>query len=112
MDAAFEATSLGLLLVLAIDMPAMSAGFLSGLVRLAGPKGVVPEDFGIYQGLAAVYPRSIQPLLKEVLGGEDRSLQFLVRKALGDGLVLGRAVAEDERPLFRNLNRPADLFGQ
>ena len=112
MDAAFEATSLGLLLVLAVDMPAMSAGFLGGLVRSAGPKGVVPEDFGIYLGLAAVYPRSIQPLLKEALGGGDRSLQYLVRKALRDGLVAGRAVAEVERPLFRNLNRPADLVGQ
>jgi molybdenum cofactor guanylyltransferase len=112
MDAAMEATSQGLLLVLAVDMPSMSAGFLGGLVRSAGPKGVVPEDSGTYQGLAAVYPRSIHPLLKEVLGGGDRSLQFLVREAIRDGLVVGRPLSADERQLFRNLNRPADLIGQ
>jgi molybdopterin-guanine dinucleotide biosynthesis protein A len=62
-DAALEATSSDRLLVLAVDMPAMSARFLGELVRAPGPRGVVPVEGGLYQGLAAVYPGSIRPLL-------------------------------------------------
>jgi molybdopterin-guanine dinucleotide biosynthesis protein A len=110
--AALESMSSDLLLVLAVDMPDMSAGFLGEIVRSAGPGGVVPEEAGIYQGLAAVYPRPIRALVEELLGGDDRSLQSLVGRAVREGLVTARPVAESERRLFRNVNRPADLPGQ
>jgi molybdopterin-guanine dinucleotide biosynthesis protein A len=112
MEAALGATSLDLLLVLAVDMPAMSADFLGQLVHAAGPSGVIPVEEGIFQGLAAVYPRSIGPLLKEALAGEDRSFQLLARRAVRDGLLVARPVAAAESRLFRNVNRPADLVGQ
>jgi molybdopterin-guanine dinucleotide biosynthesis protein A len=108
-DAALRASSCEMLLVLAVDMPAMSAEFLGELVRSAGPRGVVPEDKGLFQALAAVYPRSILPLLEEVMGGEDLSLQSLVHEAVRSGLVSRRPIADHEVPLFRNVNWPADL---
>jgi molybdopterin-guanine dinucleotide biosynthesis protein A len=107
--AALGAMSTDLLLVLAIDMPSMTAGFLGSLVAAAGPAGVVPADGGLYQGLAAVYPRSVGATLEEALGGEDRSLQHFIGRALQRGLVAARPVAEAERPLFANVNRPSDL---
>jgi molybdopterin-guanine dinucleotide biosynthesis protein A len=108
-EAAFRAGSADWLVVLAVDMPAMTAGFLEGLVREAGPLGIVPEHDGFFEGLAAVYPRSILPLVEEALRGADRSLQRLVDRAVGCGLVRPRAVEGHERALFHNLNRPADL---
>ena len=107
--AALGAMSTQLLLVLAVDMPFMSAAFLGGLVKAAGPKGVVPVENGLFQGLAAIYPRLAATLLDEVLGGEDRSLQHFVKRALRRRLVTARPISKRERPLFRNVNEPADL---
>ncbi len=111
-DAALRTMSSKLLLVLAVDMPAMSAGFLAGLVCSAGSQGIVPEEGGIYQGLAAIYPREIGPLLDEGLQRGDHSLQGLVKRAIQSDLVKARPIVECERALFRNANHPADLeFG-
>jgi molybdopterin-guanine dinucleotide biosynthesis protein A len=107
--AAFGAMSTQLLLVLAVDMPFMSAAFLGGLVKAAGPKGVVPVENGLFQGLAAVYPKSGAPLLEEALDGEDRSLQLFVKRLLRERLVTARPISAQEKPLFGNVNRPADL---
>jgi molybdopterin-guanine dinucleotide biosynthesis protein A len=107
--AALGAMSSQLLLVLAVDMPFMTAAYLAGLVEEAGPNGVVPVDDGLFQGLAAVYPKSVGALLEEALAGEDRSLQFFVNRALRGGLVTARPIAAPERPLFGNVNRPEDL---
>jgi len=107
--AALRAMSTELLLVLAVDMPSMSAGFLRGLIESAGPHGVVPVENDLYQGLAAVYPRSVLALVEEALGGGDHSIHFLVDRALRQGLVVARPIADSEKPLFRNVNRPADI---
>jgi molybdopterin-guanine dinucleotide biosynthesis protein A len=107
--AALGAMSTHLLLVLAVDMPFMSGAYLGGLVEAAGPKGVVPVESGLFQGLAAVYPRSVGALLEEVLSGEDRSLQFFVKGALRRDLVTEKPISALEKPLFANVNQPADL---
>jgi molybdopterin-guanine dinucleotide biosynthesis protein A len=106
---ALETMAADLLLVLAVDMPGMSAGYLGLLLAPAGPGGVVPEENGVYQGLAAVYPRSLGALVWEALASMDRSVQSVVRRAVREGLVTPRPIAPDERRLFRNLNRPEDL---
>ncbi len=107
--AALGAMSTQLLLVLAVDMPFMSAGFLGSLVEEAGPKGVVPAEKGLFQGLAAVYPRSVGALLEEALAGEDRSLQSFIKRALRRRLVTARPIADADKRLFGNVNRPSDL---
>jgi molybdopterin-guanine dinucleotide biosynthesis protein A len=108
-DAALATMTTDYLLVLAVDMPAMLPEYLRTLVGLAGPKGVVPVDAGLYQGLAAVYPRSAGALVEEYLGGDDFSLQRFLRAAVAQGLMKAAPVSAAERPLFRNVNRPDDL---
>ena len=72
------------LVVLAVDLPLMTAGFLRGLLARAGDgRGVVPRHrgSGLYEPLAAVYPAECLALARERLRGEDWSLQGFVRAA-------------------------------
>jgi molybdopterin-guanine dinucleotide biosynthesis protein A len=107
--AALSSMSTKLLLVLAIDMPCMTTRFLGDLVGSAGAMGVIPVADGLYQGLAAVYPKSSFTLMEEVLGGGDRSIQHFVKRALDGKLVAERRISDSERLFFRNVNRPDDL---
>jgi molybdenum cofactor guanylyltransferase len=109
LDAALSSMSTELLLVLAVDMPAMSAHYLRGLVDRSEPKGMIPEDDGFCQGLAAVYPRSIAGLVSKALEGSERSLQHLIAAARAQDLVATMPIAAEERVLFRNVNLPTDL---
>lgn len=109
LDAALDAVTADYLVVLAVDMPAITVDFLQLLLDRAGGKGVVPELDGFYQGLVAIYPTKIHAIVRQVLGGDDRSIQHLIRRARADDLVEIYLVKEDERPLFKNLNSPSDL---
>lgn len=100
-----------ILLVLAVDMPAMTAGFLRRMVcaAAAGETGIVPRFGDSYEPLAAVYLRSQLPIVEDALRRGNRSLQHLVRAGVAGGMIAEYPVSEEERRLFRNLNRPADL---
>ena len=102
-----------LLCVLAIDLPWMTSAFLERLVKLAmrDGRGVVAQNGEYFEPLAAVYPRALLQLIGEHLPQPDRSMQRLVRRAVELDLVIPYAIAEEERPLFRNVNTPADLPG-
>ena len=93
------------LLVLAVDLPMMTARFLSELAA-RGP--VVPRTADWFEPLAAVYPRLCLPLVEECLGQSDRSMQCFLRLAVARRLVNIRELSREELPLFRNLNSPAD----
>lgn len=100
------------LLVLAIDLPAMSTDFLRCLVQSASDQklGVAPYFDGRFEPLAAVYPQACLPLVEEVLRvGVDRSLQGLIREAVARGIMRGYPLREVERSVFRNLNTPQDF---
>jgi molybdopterin-guanine dinucleotide biosynthesis protein A len=99
------------LLVLAIDLPAMSAEFLARLVREAIEKntGIVPEHDGRFEPLAAIYPTESRSLIERLLRGERRSLQNFVRCAIEQSLARSLAISEEDLMLFRNVNRPEDL---
>jgi molybdopterin-guanine dinucleotide biosynthesis protein A len=109
LQAAFAMMSTPWLLVLAVDMPAMSQEFLGRLLDQLGPAGIVPVADGLYHGLAAVYPRAMAVLVDEALGTEDRSLQSLVKRGLSAGLVAAMPVTDADKALFRNVNSPDDL---
>ncbi len=95
--------------LLAVDMPEMTSAYLAALVNDATPEcGVIPELDGFYQGLAAVYPRRILPLVQEILAGPDHSMQHLSRRAIDEGLMKVRAVREGDVRLFQNWNTPKD----
>ena len=111
LEAALRRASHPLVLVLAIDLPAMTATFLSDLVRQAAASatGCVPREDRWFEPLAAVYPRACLPLAEACLHETDRSMQRFVRLAVREGLEGIRDVLPGERALFKNLNQPGDL---
>lgn len=97
--------------VLAVDMPGMTREYLAALARMATPEcGVVPVSGEGYEGLAAVYPKKILALAREVLSGGDLSLQILNRRAVAYGWMRGWNVGTHEGAYFRNWNHPADIL--
>jgi molybdopterin-guanine dinucleotide biosynthesis protein A len=99
-----------LLLVLAIDLPAMNAEFLSGLHNTASAvgTGVVPRNAQFFEPLAAIYSRHCLPLAEECLRSGDHSLQRFVRLAVEQRHVVVHPLTSRELPFFKNLNYPAD----
>jgi molybdopterin-guanine dinucleotide biosynthesis protein A len=110
-DAGLRAMRTEFLLVLAVDMPFMSAAFLREFVAMCDPSGVVPGAKGFYSGMVAAYPRSLLPLAEELLRGRDRSIRCFNDRALEMGRVVARPIAESESSLFKNLNSAADVAG-
>ncbi len=111
LDAALRRASHPLVLVLAIDLSAMTPAFLASLLHAAAASatGCVPRRADWFEPLAAIYPRTCLPLVEACLGEADRSMQRFVRLAVAAGLVEGRALRPGELALFKNVNRPRDL---
>ena len=99
------------LLLLAIDLPAMTPAFLASLIAESARTscGVVPETGAGLEPLAAVYPRACLPLAEQSLATADRSMQRFVKLAHAQGLLSFRTISAAEEPLFRNVNAPSDL---
>lgn len=101
------------LLVLAVDLPAMTPEFLHHIVAASAAlrKGVVPRINDHFEPLAAIYPRDCLPLVERALAGNDRSLRYILVEAIGAGIMAEYAVAEAERALFQNLNHRCEIPG-
>ena len=98
-----------MLLVLAIDLPMMTADYLRFLLESCGDQqGVVPTSSRGLEPLAAVYPKACLHLAKAGLESGDLSLHGFVRKACEQGLIRQQPIAHDELSLFANLNTVAD----
>jgi len=96
-----------LLLVLAVDLPAMTPGYLQKLVALARPGiGVIPRCGETFEPLAAVYPREALSLAEHCRTERELTLQVLARRLVDSNLVLACDVSEGE--LFTNINTPED----
>lgn len=95
------------LVVLAVDLPAMTPAFLCSLAARTAPgRGVVPLADGFFQGTAAIYPREILPLVENALQGEDLSFQNLLRQAIAAQRMESLPLTAAELPLFDNWNTP------
>ena len=98
------------LLVLAVDLPNMTSEFLKQLLTTCPDNGgVIPKRSERFEPLAAVYPVRCLPLAESCLDSGEYSLQQLVRRATGAGLMTTRKIANAELSLFFNLNTLADL---
>lgn len=99
--------------VLAVDLPCVTASWVGALVAeaLRSRVGVVPGEPGAWEPLAAAYPVEAAAVAAEVLASGERRLWRFVEAAVRRGLVVSRPVAPDERELLRNANAPEDLRG-
>jgi molybdopterin-guanine dinucleotide biosynthesis protein A len=105
---AFAAIETSHLIVLAIDMPFMTAAELRRLLELSTENcGVVPMIDEHAEPLAAVYPASAAEHFKAALTGPDFSLQSVVRNLARMGHVRPWDVRDAN--FYRNLNQPSDL---
>ena len=108
--AALGAMRSSLLVVLAVDMPAMTTDCLRGLLRSCREgQGTVPRRTatGFYEPLAAVYPQACLPPATAQLAAPDRSLQSFVRAA--GPLVKPWDILVSDEALFANWNEPEPL---
>ncbi len=96
------------LVVLAVDLPQMSAAFLRSLLAASDENhGIVPRATR-YEPLAAIYPARCAALASAALGKGDFSVQAFIRRAVERGYLRERELAPGELHLFTNLNTPAD----
>lgn len=108
--AALSRISTGYLVVLAIDMPFMSASYLRRICGLVEPmRGTVPMIGDRAEPLAAIYPQTAVADFERSLSGTDFSLQLLIRRLIDAGKMRPVDVRSDEQPLFLNMNEIEDL---
>ncbi len=100
------------LLVLAVDMPVMPAGFLARLVEMAERegRGIIPRNgAGMWEPLAAVYPRSGFDLAEGILASGERKMERLILSLIDVGMARALDLALDEEAYFENWNEPGDV---
>lgn len=98
------------LLVLAVDLPQMTAAFLAKISQqVATGCGVLPLLRGRAEPLAAIYPREALPDFARALAGSDFSLQHVAHHLLDLGRLQPWPVDRADEFLFHNVNRPGDL---
>ena len=106
-----------MLLVLAVDMPAMIAEFLRSLLEESQrtAMGVIPSVAADgrrranFEPLAAVYPHAALALADECLRIGERKLETLIRRLEANHLVSVRTVEERQVVFFKNWNEPGDV---
>jgi molybdenum cofactor guanylyltransferase len=113
LDAALTAARHDALVLVACDMPFVTARLLGHLLGLtAGADAVVPRTERGYHPLCAAYTRACQPAIAVRLArGQFRMVDFLadvrVRVVCGDEL----AALGDHHRLLANINTPAEYEG-
>ena len=103
-----------MLLVLAVDMPAMIAEFLRSLLEESQrtAMGVIPSVAADgrrranFEPLAAVYPHAALALADECLRIGERKLEIFIHKLETGQFVSVRSVVENDAALFTNWNAP------
>ena len=112
--AALAAMRSARLLVLAVDLPMMTGAFLRTLLRHGGSEtsGAVPQGVGgLFEPLAAVYPRAALTTAQARIDRRELSLQPFVRALVADRQVTALSIRLEETGLFANWNSPEDLSG-
>jgi molybdopterin-guanine dinucleotide biosynthesis protein A len=98
------------LLVLAIDLPQMTTEHLRKLWSLARPGiGIIPSHGDYFEPLCAIYPAEALAVAETALRSEDLSLQNFARNLLSKSQAQVYEITPEERPLYLNMNTPADL---
>ncbi|MGC3960814.1 MAG: molybdenum cofactor guanylyltransferase [Verrucomicrobiota bacterium] len=108
-----------LLLVLAVDMPHMTAEFLQQLQRqCGGGSGILPRRAGQLEPLAAFYPRAAAQIATELLlqskaspGITSPGVGFFASRCVSEALAHFYDLPADCAKYFTNWNEPQDVLG-
>ena len=107
-----EATA-PLVLVLAVDLPGITAAFLRKLATHCDPlTGAVPKLRGEFEPLAAIYPKRCHSIVRDCLLNFRRAARDFADACLREHAVRTLAVSETDAECFANWNRPADVLAQ
>lgn len=99
------------LLVLAVDMPWMTAAFL----REHLVPHTEPATGRFFRGphgdetLSGLYVPAMLPLMQKALSEKHLALQPIIEAAVHSGLAATHPLAEAQMPFFHNVNSPHDL---
>ena len=106
-----EESPSGRIVVLAVDMPAMTAAYLGTLLDFS-PATVIPARAeGFIEPLAAVYAREFLPHALQSLSRREFAMGRSIRSAIAQGSAIARPISPDEEPLFANWNTTGSTFG-
>lgn len=104
------ATASPLLLVLAVDLPAMSVELLCKLAGCCAENvGMIPRCNGVIEPLAAIYPKSAHPTAETLLSEKNNSMINFARRCVLSGLARFAERPAGDAKFFTNWNSPADL---
>ncbi len=98
------------LLALGIDMPAMTAAFLCGLIGKTEPtRGVIVERDGWFEPLAAVYPCESLPIAEAQIARRKFAMQAFIHELIVANLMKVLPLRPADFSLFTNLNQPSEF---
>lgn len=107
--AVLEATRAAHVLLVAVDLPALTQAFLARVAAARAPGvGVAPRTRRGWEPTAAVYPAERAPAARRALVEGRRALSALVDEAIEGRWMRALAVDAAEEPLLVNWNRPGD----
>lgn len=105
--AGFDRATHAHLAVLAVDLPRMEAAWFAARAADCAPGvGVVGRRDGFFEPLAAIYPRELAPLAREMIEARVLSLQKLLAAAVSSGRIRVHEITADEQAMFANWNEP------
>jgi len=109
-ESALAAISSPQLLVLAVDMPKMTAPPLQTLlVCCAETRGAIPRFNNGIEPLAAIYPRSALNIAQKLLGSQRFAARNFAECCVEFGLAALIDLPEEQCACFANWNSPADV---
>ena len=109
-ERALEAVCNPLLLVLAVDLPHMTAAFLRKLAGRCDPlTGVIPKWKGEWEPLAAIYPKRCRFIARDCLLKCRLSARDFAAACLQERAVRPLAVSPADAACLDNWNVPADV---
>ena len=110
-ERALVASASPLLLVLAVDMPAMTGTILGKVIAAcAGGRGAIPKSRHGIEPLAAIYPKTALDRLSIELGrGNNPGARWFADECVAAGLARFVKVTEAESGFFASCNSPEDF---
>ncbi len=98
------------LLVLAVDMPAMTVAFLAKVLQEWGgsDQGRVFKNGRFFEPMAALYTPGMGPVIRQALESGNYALQGVIHHAAAAGTVEILPMPPEALPLFTNTNTPEE----